>query len=161
YILVNSLRRTLADEHLLPLKEYLAGTGPENCIYFLDQWMNHKTDAADFEELAGKVGQYLTIDERLAGIPVEDLAECDSFEWFDKQIIRYMVDSVTGQVANHDFCLELIKARRTRHWYDKYQYIYESLFHVFKLLQFNQAHPTIPKLGAQDMEQLYQSVLFG
>lgn len=157
YILVNSLRRTLTDEQLLPLKEYLAGTGPENCIYFVDQWMNHKTDATAFEELARMVAKYLNIDERLAGIPVEDLAECDSFEWFDKQIIRYMVDSVTDQVANHDFCLELIKARRTRHWYEKYLHIYESLFHVFKLLQFNQAHPTIPKLGAPKIWDNYTS----
>lgn len=157
FVLVNSLQRTLDGGQLISLSEYIANTGKENCIYFVDQWMNHKTDATTYDLMAGKVAQYLNIEERLAGLEVGDLVECDTFEWFDKKIIRYMINSILNNVENYGFCQGLIKDRRTRHWYEKYRYIYESLHYAFEILQYYKANSAIPILGAQSLWDNYAS----
>lgn len=155
HVLVSSLSRNLDSQQLAPLKDYLAEKGRENCIFFVDQWMNHKSDAAAYERLAVSIEKAFNIGEYLEDLALEDLSQCDSFEAFDKLFLNYMRDSIIKQAENYDLCLGFIGTRRSRHWYYKYQHIYEALYYVFKILQFMQTHPSIPVLNRQELWQRY------
>ena len=141
HILINSLSRTLGENYLAPLKEYLAEKGRANCIYFVDQWMNHKTDSASFETLSSVLDSSLNISDRLGEVPIEAMGECDAFESFDKKTLRFIIESIVNDVDNYELCLELIKNRRIRYWYGKYGTIYEALFYAISILQYKRTVP--------------------
>lgn len=154
HILINSLSRTLGENYLAPLKEYLAEKGRANCIYFVDQWMNHKTDSASFETLSSVLDSSLNISDRLGEVPIEAMGECDAFESFDKKTLRFIIESIVNDVDNYELCLELIKNRRTRYWYGKYGTIYEALFYAISILQYKK---DCPNISVQSSSQLWQS----
>ncbi|HHV15227.1 MAG TPA: BREX-1 system phosphatase PglZ type A [Gelria sp.] len=155
HILINSLRRTLDDKYLQPFKEYLADYGKGNCIYFVDHWMNNQKDNDKYEALSAAVDKTMGIAERIDSVPIEELKECDGFESFDQKILRYIRESISNQVENYEFCLNLIKARRTKHWYYKYESIYESLYHLLKILDLKKTLAPIPMIGPKEIWENY------
>jgi uncharacterized protein (TIGR02687 family) len=160
HILINSLRRTLDDKHLQPLQEYLADPGKGNCIYFVDHWMNNQTDNDRYEGLSAAVDRTMGIAGRIEDIPVEELGECDGFECFDQRILGYIQESIGNQVENYDFCLNLIKTRRTKHWYQKYENIYEALYHLLKILDLKKTLVPIPMAGVKELWDGYAQNYF-
>lgn len=157
HILINSLRRTLDDKYLSPLKEYLAEQEKGNCIYFVDHWMNHQTDKATYEALALTMERSLNIGERLDAVPAAELSECDSFEIFDKMILQYILESISNEIENYGNCIRLIEIRRTKHWYEKYGSIYETLYNLLKILDFKKTHGSISMLNKEELWERYTS----
>lgn len=155
HILINSLRRTLDDEYLQPFTEYLVEQGKGNCIYFVDQWMKDQTDNHSFNALSTYIDRSMGIAERIEDVSVEEMSECDSFEFFDQRVIRYIQECVNEQLENYEFCLQLIEKRRTKHWYPEYANIYEALYHLIKLLQIKKKLIKIPMLGAKEIWERY------
>jgi len=157
YILINSLRRVLDDSQLSPLKEYLSAEGKANCIYFVDSWMNHQLDKKTYEQLAAGIEAYLDIAGRLDAVDIESLSECDVFAAFDKKVLHYVLDSIHNEVENYEQCLRLIETRRSKHWYEKYESIYEAVYYAIKILQFHKNNPNIPMLDCQQLWEGYSN----
>ncbi len=155
HILINSLRRTLDDKYLHPFQEYLADQGKGNCIYFVDHWMNNQTDNDRYEALSSAVDRMIDMAGRIESVPVEELSQCDGFECFEQKILHYIQESISNQVENYDFCPNLIKARRTKHWYRKYKDIYEALYHLLKILDLRKTLAPIPMVSTEEIWQCY------
>jgi len=157
HIFINSLRRVLDDSQLSPLKEYLSDYGKANCIYFVDNWMNHQADKKAYEKLSASIEASLDIAERLDAVDVKSLSECDIFEAFDKKILHYVLDSINNEIENYEQCLHLIETRRSKHWYEKYNSIYEAIYYVIKILQYHKNNPDIPMLNSEQLWERYTS----
>ncbi len=157
HILINSLSRVLDDSQLSPLKEYLSAQGKANCIFFVDSWMNHQADKKAYEQLAASIDAALNIAERLDSVSIESLSECDIFEVFDKKVLHYIVESIHNEIQNYEQCLGLIEIRRSKHWYEKYQSIYEAIYNLIKIQQYHKKHPDIPGLNIQQLWEGYAS----
>lgn len=102
----------------------------------------------------------MAMGERIRDVPVEELSECDGFECFDQRILRYIQESISNQVENYDFCLNLIKARRTKHWYQKYENIYEAWYHLLKIMDLKKILAPIPMVGAKELWEGYAHQYF-
>lgn len=157
HILINSLSRVLDDNQLSPLKEYLSPQGKANCIFFVDNWMNHQGDKKAYEQLAVSIERFLNIAERLDSVSISSLGECDIFEAFDKKVLNYIMESIHNEIQNYEQCLGLIETRRNKHWYEKYQSIYEAIYYLIKILQYHQKHPDISGLNIQQLWEQYTS----
>lgn len=154
-ILITSLSRNLDEHYLNPLKEYLQSAGNANCIYFVDNWMNHKTDFKAFDKFSRTVEKYLEIKERLAELPIDEMSRCDTFDAFDRQIIVYIKNAIEQNQENYELWMQLIDNRRTKHWFEKYKTIYEALYYAIEILRFKKSNPNIPMLDEKELWSRY------
>lgn len=109
-----------------------------NCIVFIDHWMSHRKDSKKYDQLAGEIARELQLSEQIMSWQIEDYRECDSFDVFDKGIILNIINSIQNGGKDYEKYLELIGLRKTKHWYQDFEHVYEAVDAAVRLLQFGQ-----------------------
>ena len=80
-------------------------------------------------------------------LDIETFKQADVFPYFDKAIIIYIANSLDSNIEDFEQFIELIQLRRTKHYYEQFQYIYDALFYAVKMHQFYKKYSMgIPKV---------------
>lgn len=111
-----------------------------NCVIFLDHWMNNRDDYQIFDRTVGHFEDELQVRQYIAAWSLEDYLECDLLEIFDKGVLVSIINAlVTGsdQFARYQ---EVIKERRRSHWYSYFTNHYEAVDAAIGLLQFHKQY---------------------
>jgi uncharacterized protein (TIGR02687 family) len=138
--LVTSLANTLKTSVPESWQPYINDRA-NNCLIFLDHWMNNRDHYQVFDRMAGQFEDELQVRQYIVDWSLEEYLECDLLEIFDKGVLVSIINTlVTGgdQFARY---LEVIKERRKSHWYSYFVNHYEAVEAAIGLLQFHKQHP--------------------
>jgi len=156
HLTVTALSHAVDPKHLSIVKDYIADKNKSNALVFIDHWMHHKSDYIRYDELAENVEKELNIAEIVSQLDVEDYKLADTFPYFDKAIIIYIANSLDARLEDYEDYIKLINLRRAKHFYERFQYIYEALYYTVKMFEFyKKYHMGIPQAQASDMYRAY------
>lgn len=156
HLTVTAMSHSMNEKYLSNIKEYIAEKNRANSMIFIDHWMHHKTDYTFYDNLAEIIEKEIHIHDLINALDIENFKHADVFPYFDKAIIIYIANSLDSNIEDFDQFIDLIQLRRTKHYYEQFQYIYEALFYTVKMHQFHKKYSMgIPKVQLSEMYQLY------
>lgn len=156
HLTVSALSHAIEEWQLSQIKNYIATRNKSNAFVFIDHWMHHKTDYLVYDQLAEMAEKEIKLADIVNQLPVEEFKTADTFPYFDKAIIIYIANSLDARLEDYEEYIKLINLRRAKHFYEKYQYIYEALYYTVKMFEFYKKHSLgIPKAQALDMFRAY------
>lgn len=156
HLTVTTLSHSIDESLLSNIKGYIAERNKSNSLVFIDHWMHHKIDYEIFNEFAEIVEQEIQLPSIVRQMPIEAFKKADTFPYFDKAIIIYIANSLEASHEDYDEYTKLINLRRVKHYYERFQYIYEALFYTVKMYEFYKKYSMgIPKAPAIDMWKNY------
>lgn len=126
------------------------------CVVFISQWMNHAKYNERYDELARKLEKEVDFQSSLDKWHIEDYIECDTFEIMDKKITSKLIDSLLAEADEFDKYKEIIKERRTKHWYNYFTEIYEAIFWAVELMQLRSQYEDIKQEEAFNFVERYK-----
>ncbi len=158
YLTVSALSHAIEEQHLSLIKNYIATRNKSNAFVFIDHWMHHKTDYLVYDQLAEMAEREIKLADIVNQLPVEEFKTADTFPYFDKAIIIFIANSLEERLEDYEVYARLINLRRTKHYYERYQYIYEALYYTVKMFEFHKKYSMgIPTSHALDMYRAYVS----
>lgn len=156
HLTITALSHAIDEQHLSNVKSFISERNKPNGLVFIDHWMHHKTDYIIYDELAESIENEIKITEIVNSLPVDVFKQADTFPYFDKAIIIYIANSLESGHEDYEEYSKLIDLRRVKHFYEKYQYIYEALFYTVKMHEFFKKHHLgILKTSASEMWKSY------
>lgn len=147
----------------LDLKKYKAYSNSlsNECEIFIRSWMDNSRDSTVFDEyceqlLAGdnQLQKYLV--NEIQKHEVSKYIEAESLDLFDKSIIRKIADALQNGKEDFDTYLGWITNRKTKHWYPRFQNIYNALEYALKLHQFAKEFDTT-NISEQNLTKFFRS----
>ncbi len=138
-ILITYLISTLKIDTPHDWKQYISKKA-NNCVVFVNNWMNHKKDVTSYEYLAEDISKDLKIHEKIESWPIDAYKEAEAFDIFDKFIIKQLVDLLKNNYEDFDYYLDLINLRKTKHWATNFEDIYNSLNFAIQIAKFKKEH---------------------
>lgn len=115
-------------------QDFLAFQKPESVI-FVESFMNHVQDHKFYDLLARRAEGLLKVEEYIDGWELEEYLECDTFRTFDRSIVNFLKDSLLEEIGEFSRYRKIIDKRRTSHWFEEFEDVYEALDHATKLLE--------------------------
>jgi uncharacterized protein (TIGR02687 family) len=156
HLTVTALSHSIEEQHISNVKSFIAERNKSNGLVFIDHWMHHKTDYVIYDELAESIEQEIKITDIVNPLPIDVFKQADTFPYFDKAIIIYIANSLESGHEDYEEYSKLINLRRVKHFYERYQFIYEALFYIVKMYEFYKKHQLgIPKESAPQMWRRY------
>ena len=156
HLLITTLSHTVDEKVLINLQGYIAEYNRPNALVFVDHWMHHKTDYEIFDKYAEQIEQEIQIMSVIQQQPIEKFIEAEIFPAIDRAIIIYIVNSILEQKEDYDEYINYINIRRTKHFYEKYQNLYEALYYTVLMFKFYKEYQNgIPQGKAHDIYQAY------
>lgn len=126
-----------------------------NCVVFIDHFMKHGADSQRFTELVGELEHILHLSAYLEGWELDEISDADIFPSLDKAIITALLNSLLTRAENFDHYEETILARRTKHFYPRYEAIYDCLYWAIQLLRFSKEQVGFTDSSAESMFTSY------
>lgn len=146
HLTVTALSHAVNEERLSQIKNHIATRNKSNALVFIDHWMHHKTDYHTYDQYAGIAEKEIKLSDIVNQIPVEEFKAADTFPYFDRAIIIYIANSLEDRLEDYDAYTKLINLRRAKHYYERYQFIYEALYYTVKMFEFHKKYSMgIPK----------------
>lgn len=156
HLTVTSLSHSIDSTLLSNIKSFVADRNKSNALVFIDHWMHHKSDYSIYNELAESIEKEIKLADIVQQLQLEDFKNADTFPYFDKAIIIYIANSLEALHEDYDEYIKLINLRRVKHFYEKFQFIYEALFYTVKMYEFYKKYSLgIPKVSAIEMWNSY------
>lgn len=104
-------------------------------LVFFRRWKNNRNYSATFETLSDEYSDVLGVSQDLTKRDFRDLIELDYFREIDRVIIRKLVHEVSEQTVPHSDVLGWVRQRRSSHWYDEFQHVYEAILFAAEIQQ--------------------------
>lgn len=156
HLAVTAFSQTLNEKHLSNLNQFIAEQNKTNAFVFIDHWIHHRSDFNIFNEYIDDIEEEIQLKDLINSLSIDDFQDADIFPYIDRAIIIYIANSLMDQQEDYERYLQLINGRRAKHFYERYQYIYEALFYTVKMYEFHKQYTYgIPKGMAIDMYQAY------
>ncbi|MCB2290860.1 BREX-1 system phosphatase PglZ type A [Clostridium sp. CS001] len=135
HIISTVLGSYINEDKLSRISEFIGKNKP-NCVVFIDHWMNHKADYIKYDLLSEEYEKEINAVQLIEKLDIEDYKNIDILKIFDRAIIRNIVDSLENKSEDYDKFIELIRGRRTKHFYEQYEGVYEALLNVVEMHKF-------------------------
>lgn len=156
HLTVTALSYVVNEDRLSQIENYIATRNKSNALVFIDHWMHHKTDYLMYDQYAEIVEKEIKLSDIVNSLPVEEFKVADTFPYFDKAIIIFIANSLEDRLEDYEAYTKLINLRRAKHYYERYQSIYEALYYTVKMFEFHKKYSMgIPKTQAVDMYRAY------
>ncbi|MHC1740634.1 MAG: BREX-1 system phosphatase PglZ type A [Anaerolineaceae bacterium] len=122
---------------------YLVGIGEKPILnndahVFIRRFKDNTKSMKEYDLLAEKYSDILSIDADLAHRDYRKLVDVDIFENIEKKIIQELVRGVKEKTIQPSACRELVRKRRSSHWFSKYEYLYEVIENAAWFIEYLQ-----------------------
>lgn len=155
HMMITTISTSIPDEKLSLFKNFIGETGKENCIIFLDRWMNHKSDYTRYDKYSEEIENDIDFSRLFQTLEIDEIKGIDIFPSIDKGIILYIVDALENKLEDYNEYGKLLRLRKSKHFYEKYRYVYEGLYNCVKIFEFRKYTPSIPIELPLDMLKTY------
>ena len=136
HLTLTTINHSISEEYLGALNKYISNRNKANALVFIDHWLHHRTDYKIFDEYAEMIEEEIHLPSILQSVPISELKQADIFPYIDKIIITYIANSLLEKLEDYEEYIKLIKLRRAKHYYEKYEAIYEALYYTVKMHEF-------------------------
>ncbi|MDN3451663.1 BREX-1 system phosphatase PglZ type A [Planococcus sp. APC 3906] len=140
HLSVTAFSHSVDEKYLTELNDFIAKRSKTNALIFVDHWMHHKTDYAVFSDYIEMAEQEINLMKIIQEIPMEQLKQADVFPYVEKAIIIHIANSLIEKLEDYEEYKKLIKLRRVKHYYEKFEAIYEALFNTVRMYEFYHEH---------------------
>lgn len=155
HMMISAISTSIPDEKLSIFKNFIGETGKGNCTIFLDRWMNHKSDYIVYDKYAEDLEKEIMFSRLIQTLEIDEVKAIDIFPSIDEFMILYIVDALWNKLEDYTEYGKLLRLRKTKHFYEKYKYIYEGLYNCVKIFEFRKHTPSIPIELPGDMVKSY------
>ncbi|WP_026701735.1 BREX-1 system phosphatase PglZ type A [Salibacterium aidingense] len=156
HLMVTALSHSLDDEHLRNIETYLAKHNRSNSFVFIDRWMHHSEDVEIYDQYANSIQNDIQIADIVRHLTIDEIKKVDVFPYLDEAIIQYIYTGLEANHEDYEAYKSIIRIRRAKHFYTKYQYEYECLFLAADMFAFKKEYPMgISKEAMKDMHAKY------
>ncbi|MFL0251148.1 BREX-1 system phosphatase PglZ type A [Clostridium neuense] len=156
YLISTVLGSYISEDKLRRISEFIGKNKP-NCVIFIDHFQNHRTDSAKYDLLSEAYEKEVNVTQIIEDLDIEDFKDIDILKIFDRAIIKYIVNSLENKIEDYDRFIEIIRGRRTKHFYEQYEGVYEALFNVVEMHKFYKKYNSgIPQ---RDNEKLFKDYI--
>ena len=127
-----------------------------NCIVFINHFMNNSKEGEYYDKMQELVADKLKIGKLLENNSSDTFINCDIFEDMDKMVLRRITSLLKDEVEEYSKYLNFIAARRTMHFYRKYESEYKGVKWAINLLsKKKELDSTIKTESSYDMVKSY------
>lgn len=155
HLMISAISIFMDGEKLISFKNFITERGKGNCSIFIDRWMNHKTDSEIYDKYAEEIEEEIMFSRTLQSLNLDDIKSIDIFPSIDKAIILYIADALGNKLEDFNEYNKILRLRKSKHFYEKYKYIYEGLFNTVRIFEFKKECPSIPVELPQYMVKSY------
>ena len=106
-----------------------------NCVVFLNRWMNLRDEHGSYNRLSDVLFEDLQIVKWMKNKPAKWLAQSDTFQAFDKQLVEGIAVQLAEGAILFDEFENIILNRRASYWFDSFGNEYEALLAASRLLK--------------------------
>ena len=135
YIVSTVLASTIKEEKLGRIKQFIGSNKP-NCIIFIDHWLNHRVDHVYYDKLSEEYEQETNMASMIEKMDIDEYKEVELLKVFDRAIITYIVNCLENKIEDYDQFIEIIRGRRTKHFYKDYRSVYEAVVNAIEMYKF-------------------------
>lgn len=158
HLAVTTLSHSVDRSYLVSVEQFISKKNRANCLVFMDHWMHHRTDSAVFEEYAEVAELEVRLPDLLQSIPVDELKQAEVFPYIDKAILIHIANGLIENIEDYEEYTRLIELRRTKHFYERYESVYEALYYAVKMHEFHKEHEHSIRQGqATDLFRYYEN----
>ncbi|OOB75057.1 hypothetical protein AXF41_01795 [Clostridium haemolyticum] len=135
YLISTALCSFINEDKLSRISDFIGKNKP-NCLIFVDHFQNHRVDYEKYDELSEMYEEETEVADIIEELDIDEYKDVDILKVFDRAIIKYIVSSLENKIEDYEIFIELIKGRRTKHFYKNYKGIYEALLNVVEMYRF-------------------------
>src|SRR5699024_4739165 len=128
HLIISALSFQMNEEDLALLENFIALSHTGDCYILIDHWMQNHTDAPRFEDYAQQIEKEIQLQEIIQDLPLEKYENVDIFPTIDQEIILHIANALLKDLEDFDKYLSIIEKRRPKHYFEKYENIYDTLF---------------------------------
>ena len=136
HLSITALSHSIDTDYLESVQDFISVKNRSNSVIFIDRWMHHKIDYKIYNEYARMVEEEIQLSNLLRELPVDDFKVADAFPCIDRAIIVYIANSLLDNLEDYEDYTKLVRLRRSKHYYEKYEQIYDELYFSIKMNEF-------------------------
>jgi len=137
-------------------KTYLSDN--PNCFVFTDNLMRNSQYWEDYNILAAFVADKLGLAAATEKWTIDDVANCDTFEGFDRSIIDRINSNIIMNVGEYGYYRKTINSRKNRRYYPQFEKEFALLLHACEYLDLSVRHRD---LQGASKEELFANYIKG
>lgn len=99
----------------------------QDAVLFLRRWQDNVRFQPAFATLSASYAELLQVERDLALRPYRTLLDLDLYELADQKILSDLAREVADRTIDSHLCAQMVRQRRQRHWYGKYEHSYEAI----------------------------------
>jgi uncharacterized protein (TIGR02687 family) len=131
-----------------------------NCYVFADNFMKNSQLWEDYNNLADFVADKLGLSDRAAKWTIDEIAECDTFEDFDKSIISRITTNITQSAGEYGHYRKVLNSRKNRRYFPQFETEYDLLLHACEYLELAVTHKDLPGTSTSEFFDGYVKNLY-
>ncbi len=137
-LLLTHLAQDMENELPKNWREFLSQN--TNCIVLVDNFMKNTQLWDKYNKLAEIVAEKLNLDDLLTSWDINEMLNCDTFENFDKYIIKRINENITMDIGEFEKYGKLINSRRNKRFFEHFENEYSLLQSACEFLSLCQKH---------------------
>lgn len=131
-----------------------------NCYVFADNFMKNSQLREDYNALANFVADKLGLSIRAAKWTIDEIADCDTFEDFDKSIISRITANITQNAGEYGHYRKILNSRKNRRYFSQFETEYNLLLHACEYLELAVTYKDLPGTSTLSLFENYQKNLY-
>ena len=148
------------DEEKLPERWDKLVSKNTNCFVFVDKFMKDKDRHQDYNGIAESVASSLNLENQLRDWSIDEIIDCDTFDSFDRQIIKIITESILSGANEYDKYRKIIEQRKIRQYYKTFENEYNLLRSACLYFELNANHPHFSGINAKQLFDNYTETYY-
>ena len=142
HLLLTASTRTMRQEFLKGLDEYISPAYQAYCYDFVSDWM-HGRDSKDIFDIAASVEDDLNLPQRFnnnKNMQVSDFLDTEIFPCINEVLLVKLMNDISEHQVDVDLITRTVEKRRTCVWYDELENYFEGILVVARMQKFYKEH---------------------
>ena len=142
HILLTASTRTMRQEFLKGLDEYISPAYQAYCYDFVSDWM-HGRDSKSFFDIAVRVEDDLNLPQRFnnnKNMQVADFLDTEIFPCINEVLLVKLMNDIGEHQVDVELITRTVEKRRTCVWYDELENYFEGILVVARMQKFYKEH---------------------
>ena len=131
-----------------------------NCFVFVDNLMRNNQYWDEYNLLAAFVADKLGLVTTASKWTIDEIANCDTFEYFDRCIIDRISGNITANAGEYGYFRKTINSRKNRRFYPQFEREYDLLLHACEYLELSVRFKDLPGASASELFEKYLADYF-
>lgn len=127
-----------------------------NCYVFVDNFMRDLKLIKEYNLFAKHVAERINLNEYIFKWSIDEIIDCDTFEDFDKLIIKRYFENITKHsVGEYEKYRKTINSRRNRRYFNQFKDQYDLIYYACLFLELVKEYKDLPGKTTSKMYENY------